>query len=199
MGSLDRAQKMMVGLLIYFVLFNCVSASVDYSCIHSDNWRVNSNSHYNSYFSSYTDITTSAYADIARRKLSSEHEEPNNDGTLGEPSPLSTTGTVTGQAWSLTFTGIPNYDLDISASTITTLNSRPKASTDFKTGATTATAGSLIKYGASIGYTTKQCSLGYWPPGPSCPAKYSGSQSFTLSPAPETTSGTMNTYFSRAI
>lgn len=143
-------------LILLAIILHYTYASVDYSCVHSDNWRVNTNGHYNSYLSTSTDVTLSE---------------------------------LTTDTWTATFPGIPNYDHYITESEIETLNSRPLASRDFPTGQTTAVAGEYIEYGENIGYVTASCNLGYWPPGPDCPVAYSGSQAFTLSPAPETNSG----------
>lgn len=74
-------------------------------------------------------------------------------------------------------TGIPKYNVTITQDMIDTLNSRPRASSDFIAGATTAVAGELVEFGANIGYnsSTENCpdtgGDGYWPPGPGCPTK----------------------------
>lgn len=67
-------------------------------------------------------------------------------------------------------TGIPNYSVLMTQDDIDSLNSRPKADTDFSTGTTTAKVGDIILFGQSIGYTGAGCGLGYWPPGPACPS-----------------------------
>ena len=74
-------------------------------------------------------------------------------------------------------TGIPKYDVTITQDMIDNLNSRPRVSTDFIAGATTAVAGDLVEFGANIGYdsSTENCpdtgGDGYWPPGPGCPTQ----------------------------
>jgi hypothetical protein len=90
--------------------------------------------------------------------------------------------------WSTTTKQIPKYNKLFSASDISALNSRPKASTDFITGSTTAVAGSAYQFGANIGYKTQSCSKGYWPPGPSCPSATTVTDSWDLTPSPETNS-----------
>jgi hypothetical protein len=88
--------------------------------------------------------------------------------------------------WSTTTNQIPKYNKLFSSSDISALNSRPKAATDFVTGSTTAVAGNTYQFGASIGYKTQSCSKGYWPPGPSCPSATSVTNSWDLTPSPET-------------
>lgn len=72
-------------------------------------------------------------------------------------------------------TGIPKYDVTITQDMIDGLNSRPRASSDFIAGSTTAVAGELVEFGANIGYdsSNENCPTtggdGYWPPGPGCP------------------------------
>lgn len=94
------------------------------------------------------------------------------------------------EGWQINFSGIPNYDHVITADEISTLNSRPKASTDFKSGsATTAVAGNTVVFGEDINYSSTGCTDGYWPPGPVCPEAYDGSQIFSVNPSPEMASG----------
>lgn len=90
--------------------------------------------------------------------------------------------------WSTTTSQIPLYDKEFLSSDISALNSRPKASTDFTTGSTTAVAGNTYKFGANIGYKTTSCAKGYWPPGPSCPSATAVTNSWDLTPAAETSS-----------
>ena len=52
----------------------------------------------------------------------------------------SSTYTSSKNGWSVGITGIPNYDRTFTAANIAALNSRPKASSDFRSGATTAVA-----------------------------------------------------------
>ena len=133
------------------------SAPFDTSCLHATSWFVNTNNAYSSIFSSNVDITTSGFVNATQ----------------------STTG------WKATFTGIPYYGHTFTSAEIAELNSRPDASTDFVTGQTTAVAGNFYNFGDNIGYSTKKCSLGYWPPGPGCPAEYNGSYTFPVYPSPE--------------
>ena len=184
-------------IAVMLVFLSSGATAMDYSCMHAYIWQLNNDGHYNSLLSSKTDISTSYYEFISRRRLGGgppgggAPPPPPPGGGGGPPTngPSNNGGTVTGKAWKLTFTGIPNYDHNISDADVNKLSARPKASTDFVTGSTTASTGKFIRFGENIGYTTKSCSLGYWPPGPSCPAAYAGSQAFTLEPAPVTNSG----------
>ena len=67
------------------------------------------------------------------------------------------------------------------------LNNRPKASTNFENGATTATVGEYIVFGQNIGYVSTQCTDGYWPSGPVCPVAVNDHQIWSIQPAPEMT------------
>lgn len=132
--------------------------SVDYSCLHANSWLVNKNNNYNHYFNSWTDIT--------------------NSHVTGK-----------GKVWSVLASQIPNYNNIFTTANIQQLNSRPKASTDFVTGRTTAVAGRNYTFGTNINYVTSSgsgsgCNLGYWPPGPICPAAQNIVLNFTLTPAP---------------
>ncbi len=90
-------------------------------------------------------------------------------------------------------TGVPNYSVTMTAADITALNSRPKASTDFLSGSTTASAGNVVKFGQNIGFNSNStCSTnggtGYWPPGPKCPKNVSHNSYFPINPTASTTS-----------
>lgn len=90
--------------------------------------------------------------------------------------------------WSTTFDSIPNYNHLFTSDDISFLNSRPKS--DFAAGhATSAVAGKTYEWGSNIGYKTLSCSLGYWPPGPSCPTAQNNRFVASLRPAPETMQG----------
>ena len=131
--------------------------SVDYTCLHANSWLINKKNNYNNYFKSWTDITNSHV-------------------------------TSNGKIWSVLASQIPNYNNIFTASDIQKLNSRPKASPDFKTGQTTAVAGRNYTFGANINYVTNSgCNLGYWPPGPVCPAAQNKVLNFTVTPAPAIT------------
>ncbi len=132
----------------------------DYSCLHSNAWRTVGK--YNSIFSTKTNVLTSAMGVISQG---------------------------TANSWNVMYTGIPQYDQFVTAELVTALNSRPKSSTDFISGATTAVVGSTVEFGTNIGYTTSSCSLGYWPPGPSCPSASNRTASFPLLPAWESSTG----------
>jgi hypothetical protein len=113
------------------------------------------------------------------------NQQGEGGGPMMDMSPKLTNVTL---GWKVSFTGIPNYDHRITATEINALNSRPKAATDFLSGAqTTAKVDEMIVFGQNIGYKTSSggCSLGYWPPGPGCPVATESSTVFTTTPAPE--------------
>ena len=85
-----------------------------------------------------------------------------------------------------TCTGIPQYDVVITQDDVNFLNSRPKASTDFTNGHTSAYAGETVSFGQSIGYANTHCTLGYWPPGPSCPTASNKAGKFRMNPVQNT-------------
>jgi hypothetical protein len=99
-----------------------------------------------------------------------------------------TSSSLSSGVWSTTTNQIPKYNKLFSSSDISALNSRPKATTDFVSGSTTAVAGNNYQFGANIGYKTQSCSKGYWPPGPSCPSASSVTNSWDLTPSAETNS-----------
>jgi hypothetical protein len=82
-------------------------------------------------------------------------------------------------------TGIVNYDRTFTDEDIDTLNSRPKAYSDFTNGATTAVGGDEVVWGVDIGYENEHCDMGYWPPGPECPRPSNTIFTFGLNPAVE--------------
>ena len=136
------------------------SSPVDYCLLHSTSWIQYSTPYLNTRINSATNIQSSKF----------------------------NTGSTT---WSATSTVVPNYDRTFTAANIAALNARPKASTDFRTGGvTTAVAGNFYAFGADIGYTTKSCTLGYWPPGPSCATGQNAvTANFRVDPAPEAGTG----------
>jgi hypothetical protein len=103
-----------------------------------------------------------------------------------------TASAISGTEWSVTTNRIPNYDHAFTASEISALNSRPRASSDFTTGATTVAVGETVIYGANIGYVGllhgQGCDMKYWPPGPGCPTAVSSRRTIDLTPSPETRS-----------
>ena len=176
-------------LILLVLLQTCVVAityNKDYSCYHAGSWIENTNLYYSSIFSAYTDILTSNY--IPTSAAAKPTAAPTRSPAGGGISPLST-------GWKVTFKGIPNYDHTITSSEISALTSRPRASTDFVSGSTTASTGDFVAFGQNIGYSTSSCSKGFWPPGPSCPAAADRSYVFTVIPAPETRSGMKHSDF----
>ena len=251
---------------------------IDYGCLQANSWVVNTDGHYNSYFSSLTGVQTSAfvnnsgtngpptmlmklkqYIENKRKEIkpalsptrlltsagssvmptpahsggpppgssvpptpgsgvpptavpssnvisaiptqlhtgsgsgfrptpAASHANNDDDAESSDDIVLPNTGTTT-VGWQIQFTGIPDYDHNITSSEIAALNSRPEAYKNFVGGATSATVGEYVVFGQNIGYTSTQCTLGYWPPGPVCPASASNHQIWTLEPAPELTEG----------
>lgn len=101
--------------------------------------------------------------------------------------------TVNGASYTVVTTqGIPEYDVTITQEMVDTLNNRPRASSDFTSGATTAVAGDVVEFGADIGYisTGDNCDTtggyGYWPRGPACPQADSREVYFPTEPTPTT-------------
>lgn len=90
----------------------------------------------------------------------------------------------------VTTQGIPEYDVTITQDIVETLNARPKASSDFTDGASTAVAGVVVEFGADIGYisTGDNCDTtggyGYWPKGPACPQADEREVYFPTEPTP---------------
>lgn len=70
--------------------------------------------------------------------------------------------------------GIPKFETLITNEVYDTLESRPKASSDFPNGIPIVQVGDEVSWGTSVGYQGSHgCadgSSGYWPTGPSCPA-----------------------------
>ena len=109
-------------------------------------------------------------------------------------SEILTKAVISGQSplFSVSFNQIPSYYHNFSEADVATLKGRPKASSDFKVGGPTVAAGQVKEFGSDIGYNSSSCSLGYWPVGPVCPQVLPSSASFSLLPAPETSSGEYN-------
>ena len=86
-------------------------------------------------------------------------------------------------------TGIPKYDITMTSEMLVQLNQRPKASTDFLTGSTTAVEGQVVTFGEDIGYNSsnENCNDtggdGYWPPGPGCPTSQNKQAYFPVEPS----------------
>lgn len=93
---------------------------------------------------------------------------------------------TSGSAWKVTHNRIPNYYQKFTQDIIDELNDRPKASSDFSTGETSAVAGEYYEWGSDIGYAqgTHECN-GYWPPGPECPETSSIAMTFDYTPKVE--------------
>jgi hypothetical protein len=154
-------RKVMIFQLIILSCFLSTvvqAAAIDYSCLHSNSWLVNTNSHYNFVFSSSTDITSSAYSSSTSKWSAVSTGIPNYDRT---------------------FTAADISTLNARPLAGTEFRSDSK---------TTAVAGSSYVYGADLNYKTTRCVTGYWPPGPECPSSKSVTSTYTLTPATETSS-----------
>jgi hypothetical protein len=85
---------------------------------------------------------------------------------------------------------VPGYTVEMTQEIIDELNSRPHASTDFATGATTASPGQTVAFGEDIGYFSSPLNCkdtggyGYWPPGPGCPQDKHLEAYITTDPSP---------------
>src|SRR5437868_10668094 len=77
---------------------------------------------------------------------------------------------------------IADYYTTMTGQLIQDLNSRPRASTDFRLGHTTATEGQVVRFGDDLGYNFRPCTLGYWPPGPACPSSQNRTSNFPMQP-----------------
>lgn len=148
--------KMVYFLLAWLVSRIALGGEVDYACIQRQSWQLMNE------YGSVNSLFSSASTDVTNAKI-------NDDFT----------------AFQIKTDTIPKYDTLITPSIMATLNSRPKKTTDFVSSATSTKIESTVTFGQNIGYTTASCSLGYWPPGPSCPTKQSATASFTLTPAKE--------------
>ena len=122
----------------------------------------------------------------------------NSNSIFGSPTEI-LSGALSGSTWSITFNQIPFYNHNFTKSAISALNSRPKVSTDFTSGKTTAIANQKYSFGSNIGYVGTSCNLNYWPPGPLCPAAISKTVSFKLQPAPEINPGNIQTFINRFV
>jgi len=119
------------------------TTAVDYSCLHSKSWLLNSdNNHdYSSLFSTYTDI-------------------------------LSSYGSKSSSTWKVSCNQIPFYvRKNLTSKIVADLDDRPLAWNDFRRnyGRTSVREGSSCSFGSDIGYSGP-CGFGFWPPGTSsCP------------------------------
>ncbi len=82
---------------------------------------------------------------------------------------------------------IADYNTTMTAQLIQELNGRPRATTDFRLGHTTATEGQVVRFGDDIGYNYRPCTLGYWPPGPACPSSQNRTFNVPMQPIQATT------------
>jgi hypothetical protein len=97
---------------------------------------------------------------------------------------------TSGSTVTVTTTDIPSYATTITSSILSSLNSH--SSSDYRSGATTATLNQTVNFGADIGFKTAasctgKAGYGYWPPGPACATAQTHSFSFPLTPTKATT------------
>ncbi|WP_444932377.1 YHYH protein [Microbulbifer sp. SSSA002] len=92
------------------------------------------------------------------------------------------TVTVDGKDYThVTASGIPDYEVEITAFLYDELIGRPKADSDFVSGSPTVQIGDIVSFGQDIGYRSNpytcysEAGLGFWPPGPVCPENVSHS------------------------
>lgn len=71
-----------------------------------------------------------------------------------------TSSSLVSGSWRVTTNRIPKYDHVMTTDDMTFLNSRPKASSDYTTGATTVNEGETVVFGSNIGYTGQGCDMG---------------------------------------
>jgi len=85
---------------------------------------------------------------------------------------------------------VPGYTVEMTQELVDELNARPRAATDFTSGATTASAGEIVAFGQDIGYVSTHADCqetggyGYWPPGPHCPEDQDLEAYITTAPTP---------------
>jgi hypothetical protein len=130
---------------------------VNYTLLHSFSWLVSKN-------------------------LNSETATTNSIQLLDVQKSFRYTTLNANQEWQIEYSGHPLYSVNMTTDLLRTLNSRPKALTDFQNGHTTATASHAYEFGDDLGYVNPNCKAGYWPPGPSCPKYFERRSSFTLNP-----------------
>ena len=161
--ELEMPLKQAFELSVLLSMLSAITAVIetDYSCVHATSWLVNSAGKMSTNYKVKYDVTSSVF--------------------------VNTTTATTG--WKPTFSGIPDYGHIFSDSEIDTLNNRPSASSDFSKGKTTAVSGKYYEFGDDIGYSSNQCSDGYWPPGPECPEGDTITYTFPVYPSPEAYEG----------
>ncbi|WP_299580314.1 YHYH protein [uncultured Microbulbifer sp.] len=84
-------------------------------------------------------------------------------------------------------TGIPDYEILVTANILNALLTRPKVSSDFVSGSPNVQVGDFIRFGQDIGYRSNascdtEAGYGFWPPGPVCPENVSHQGDIPKSP-----------------
>jgi hypothetical protein len=142
------------GFAFLQLFFLVTTATLDYSCQHGQSWLLN-NVSVNVNFGLKTGIQSSRFSSIVS------------------------------DTWIVETYGIPNYSSYLlTTADISTLNNRPRKSTEFISGATSAVRNMGYNIGDDVGYTRK-CSLGYWPPNLPCVSTTLGSRSLSISLLPK--------------
>ena len=126
-----------VGLTIISMFLSGVQAAddIDYACLHRASWQINDAGATSPYFTlngapAPYDVQSARYA-------------PPSSGS---------------HQFTISATDIPNYPTTITQSMATTLDTRPKESTDFTNGAyNTALDGTVVQFGQDIGYSSTAC------------------------------------------
>ncbi|RYH00600.1 hypothetical protein EON65_49050, partial [archaeon] len=78
-----------LSIILCIALLTKINAEVDYTCLHSESWMLNSDGGYSTIFSADTDILTSAYVVASRRYLRTviEHNQRLLQGGPPPPPP----------------------------------------------------------------------------------------------------------------
>ncbi|GAB2880773.1 YHYH protein [Microbulbifer echini] len=96
--------------------------------------------------------------------------------------------TVNGKEYTrVSATGIPDYEILVTANILNALLTRPKVSSDFVSGSPNVQVGDFIRFGQDIGYRSNpscdtEAGYGFWPPGPVCPENVSHQGDIPKSP-----------------
>jgi hypothetical protein len=125
-------------------------------------------------------INTSSW--VINDILKSSYIVENNNGVLIDVQSVTSNQIGATDFIEVQATGIPGYQFDVTQTQIDSLNSRPNKATDFISGSTTLTAGGGLFFGQDIGYSTSDCSYGYWPPGSLCPTEQAKQQNLPIRP-----------------
>ena len=87
------------------------------------------------------------------------NEDNHMDASYSVKTDITSSAMVQGE-WRVTTNRIPKYDHVMTAADMDFLNTRPRAASDYTTGATTVSEGETVTFGQSIGYTGQGCDMG---------------------------------------